>query len=278
MIEHLAATCLGTGTLFASRPDNWGVRCLGAGLLGAAFLILAEPARADQTLNTTDNARIDCIASAKDLTRISLIGDEFASVSKVQPVNALDDFSVVNEPNRGDIYLSVPDSFRPKTLSFFGTSKKGYVYKFACQLAATEAQQIFVSNPAALIKPVAPDSEEAPDTDETAVRLIQAMASQKIVSGYHMERATLIPVHAGDLTVQLIAEYHGVDLVGRILRIANDGTKVIYLADNLIAPATAVALSIANSRLDPHQSTSAYVVMRARKYASGSPPIGQRGK
>src|SRR3546814_7666077 len=94
-----------------------------------------------------DNSRVACVASEKDLTRISLIGDEFASVSKVQPTNPLDDFSVVNEPTRGDIYLSVPEGFRPKILSFFGTTKKGYVYKFGCRIEAIEAQQIFVSNP-----------------------------------------------------------------------------------------------------------------------------------
>src|SRR3546814_13512305 len=94
-----------------------------------------------------DNSRVACVASEKDLTRISLIGDEFASVSKVQPTNPLDDFSVVNEPTRGDIYLSVPEGFRLKVLSFFGTTKKGYFYKFACGSEAIEAKQISVSNP-----------------------------------------------------------------------------------------------------------------------------------
>src|SRR3546814_7571297 len=108
-----------------------------------------------------DNSRVACVASDKDLTRISLIGDEFASVSKVQPTNPLDDFSVVNEPTRGDIYLSVPEGFRLKLLSFFGTTKKGYVYKFGCRIEAIEAQQIFVSNPLAMAKTEAvTESEE----------------------------------------------------------------------------------------------------------------------
>src|SRR3546814_20913295 len=82
-------------------------------MIGAAFLI-AQTARADETVMVEDNSRVACVASDKDLTRISLIGDEFASVSKVQPTNPLDDFSVVNEPTRGDIYLSVPAGFRLK--------------------------------------------------------------------------------------------------------------------------------------------------------------------
>src|SRR3546814_6941108 len=94
-----------------------------------------------------DNSRVACVASEKDLTRISLIGDEFASVSKVQPTNPLDDFSVVNEPTRGHIYLSVPEGFRLNVLSFFGTTKKGYVYKFGCRIEALVYKQIFVSDP-----------------------------------------------------------------------------------------------------------------------------------
>src|SRR3546814_16415589 len=83
--------------------------------------MVSHNAYADETVMVEDNSRVACVASEKDLTRISLIGDEFASVSKVQPTNPLDDFSVVNEPTRGDIYLSVTEGFRPKILSFFGT-------------------------------------------------------------------------------------------------------------------------------------------------------------
>ncbi|MGO4862069.1 TraK domain-containing protein, partial [Campylobacter jejuni] len=62
--------------------------------------------------------------------------------------NPNDDFSVVNEPVRGDIYLSVPDGYARTMLSFFATSKRGYVYKFACRITGNEAAQVFLSNPA----------------------------------------------------------------------------------------------------------------------------------
>src|SRR3546814_7197373 len=74
-----------------------------------------------------DSSQVDCQASTKDLTRTSLVEDEFASVSKISTGNPMDDFSVVNEPVRGDIYLSVPDGFVRSALSFFATSKRGYV-------------------------------------------------------------------------------------------------------------------------------------------------------
>src|SRR3546814_8356058 len=58
-------------------------RCMGAGLVAIAVLLVAQPARADQTIMASDSAQVDCQASAKDLTRISLVEDEFASVSKI---------------------------------------------------------------------------------------------------------------------------------------------------------------------------------------------------
>jgi conjugal transfer pilus assembly protein TraK len=258
-----AAACLAAASaLHASGLLNLRGRMLSGALLAATFAAAASPAFADQTLAVEDNARVDCTASAKDLTRVSLVGDAFASVSKAQAASELDDFNVVDEPTRGDIYIAVPETYRAKTLSFFGTTKKGFVYKFACRIEPIEAQQIFLSNQAALAKVDSPGDEEAPDGDETVVRLVQAMASQKVVPGYHMARSALVPVRAGDLSVQLVSEYQGLDFVGRVIRIENLGSKPAQLSESMIAPAASVAVSIANPQLLPRQVTAAYVVLR----------------
>lgn len=271
MTSTAMGLCLGAGALLLSRLDNRGAQLAGC-VVFAAGLFGATPALADQTLTVEDNARVECVASQRDLTRISLVGDAFASVSKVQPENPLDDFSVVNEQNRGDIYLSVPTGFRPKALSFFGTSRKGYVYKFACRIEPIEAQQIFLANPAAETAAKAVDAEDgdqqAPDLDETAVRLVQAMAGQKVVPGFRMEKAALMPVRSGDVTVQLLAQYRGLDLTGRVLRIENTGKAATELNEAQIAPGDALAIAIASPRLEPHQVTTAYVV--TRRAAPGS--------
>ena len=104
-------------------------RTTGALLIAASAMGFSAPAMAlgDQTLMASDGSQVECSASARDLTRISLVEDEFASVSKINTGNPADDFSVVNEPVRGDIYLSVPDGFARPALSFFATSKRGYV-------------------------------------------------------------------------------------------------------------------------------------------------------
>ena len=253
------------GTVLASRTMCWLSRIAGAALIAVAVFVFAAPAF-DQTLMVADGAQVSCTASAKDLTRISLVGDEFAGVSKINTGNPSDDFSVVNEPVRGDIYLSVPEGFNRQTLSFFGTSKRGYVYKFACRIAGDQAVQVFLSNPAiakADAAEAAPTKVAAASTPEdAAVSLVQAMYANKSVDGYELRQRSLKPVYVGDLKVQMISEYRGEALTGRVLRIENKGTQEKVLTEAQVAPASALAVSIAEPKLAPGRVTTAYLVSR----------------
>lgn len=249
------------GTAFLSRVNCHLSRGMGAGLVSLAVLLTAAPARADQTIMASDSSQIDCQASAKDLTRISLVEDEFASVSKISTGNPIDDFSVVNEPVRGDIYLSVPDGFARAALSFFATSKRGYVYKFVCRIGGDQAAQIFVSNPAIANERAAENGpSETLGTRDAAVELVQAMYSNAVADGYEMRQRTLRPVYVGKLKVQMIAEYRGIELSGRVLRIENKGPAEVELTEGMVAPASALAVSLAESRLAPGKVTTAYLV------------------
>ncbi|WP_188946091.1 TraK domain-containing protein, partial [Polymorphobacter multimanifer] len=78
---------------------------------------LAPPARADQFRMAADNARIDCVASKRELTRISLVGDSFASLNKVATGVPYNDFSVVAVSLKNDIYLSVPETYAAKAIN-----------------------------------------------------------------------------------------------------------------------------------------------------------------
>ena len=268
MARELCVAGAGVGSILASRLD-WGTRWLGGALIGASLIAFAEPAHADQTLMASDNSRVDCVASARDLTRISLVGDEIASVSKLQTGNPSEDFTVVNEPVRGDIYVSVPEGFSPKTLSFFATSKKGYVYKFACRLEGNEAAQVFVANPAIAGDKADERPAAAPVSQEDqAVSLVQAMYASAIPAGYRMRQPVRAPVHVGDLKVQQIAEYRGSELQGQVLRIENKGAKPLTLGDDLIAPSNAIAVTIAEPMLAPGAVTTAYIVSPA--------PVGEQ--
>ena len=235
------------------------LKSAGLGLIAVGVMFTAGPAFADQYRMAGDSARVECVASKKDLTRISLVGDQFASLNKVATGVPYNDFSVVNEPVRGDIYLSVPETYAAKTINFFATSKKGYVYKFACTIGPVEAQQVFVTNPG-LAEAKAREWEAQTPVEETAVRLIKAMATSATVDGYEVRQPNSKPTMVGSLSVRLIAEYRGASMLGKVLRVENKGATPITLREADIAPQGTYAVTIATPDIAPGQGTTAYLV------------------
>lgn len=62
--------------------------------LAASLLALASPALADQFKESADGGTVQCSVSARELTRFALIGDQFASVSKISSGYPYNDFAV----------------------------------------------------------------------------------------------------------------------------------------------------------------------------------------
>lgn len=255
----IGATSIAAGS---TRTHDSLLKPLGFALIAAAIAMVAGPAFADEFVQAVDNGQVACTLSSRELTRISLVGDAFANVSKITSGSPLEDFTVTNEPIRGDIYLSVPLGFTGTRVSFFATSKKGFVYKFACGLGAAEAVQVFVTNPTiATEKPS--DAEARLTPRDRAIRLIQAMTSSAIPDGYQVRQPAAAPIRIGELTVRLIAEYRGGSLVGRTLRIDNRSTKAVTVSPEQISPAGTLAASIAVPELKSGEATTAYVVGQA---------------
>ena len=227
--------------------------------LAASLLGVTSPALADQFKQSADGGTVQCLVSARELTRFALIGDQFASVSKISSGYPYNDFAVTHEPVRGDIYVSVPETFAAARISFFATTKAGYVYKFSCQIDKIEAAQVFISNPA-IAKGDAAHWENQTTRQESALRLVQAMAAQQTIEGFEVSQSAALPSRIGALEVQLIAEYRGAALAGKVVRLANRGTAPMTLAEKNFAPAGALAVSIARATLEPGTSTTAYLV------------------
>lgn len=227
--------------------------------LAVSLLALASPALADQFKQSADGGTIACSVSARELTRFALIGDQFASVSKISSGYPYNDFAVTHEPVRGDIYVSVPETFAAARISFFATTKAGYVYKFSCSIDKIEAAQVFITNPA-LAKGDAGHWENQTTPEEAALRLVQAMAAQQTIEGFEVSQPAALPSRVGALEVQLIAEYRGAALAGKVVRLVNRGAKAMTLAEKDLAPVGALAVSIARATLEPGASTTAYLV------------------
>jgi conjugal transfer pilus assembly protein TraK len=247
-----------TGLARALRRGR-GARSIAAAVSAGGLAMTASPALADQNLLVSDNGTVECVASSKDLTRISLKADKFANVSKVAAPSETEDFSVVFEPLRGDIYLSVPEGYPRKALSFFGTTVKGYVYKFTCNVQSQGAEQIFVANV---------DMEKAGQSEQVAglsdkdrsIELIQAMYRQDAVPGFEIRSQDRAPVQVGSLKVQLVSEYVGLELRGKQLLIENASRKPVDVSDDTVASDGALAVSVTSARLEPGQKTTAFIV------------------
>ncbi|MCW1384620.1 type-F conjugative transfer system secretin TraK [Novosphingobium sp. KCTC 2891] len=258
-MAQLGWGAIGVGAVLAGRPYAITGRPVGAALICLGTLCLAAPAMADQSIPAADNGTVACIASAKDLTRISLAGDQFASVSKISTGNPAEDFKIVNEPMRGDIYLSVPDGFVKPNLSFFGTTRKGYVYKFVCQVRGNDAEQVFVTN-TAIKAEAARDWEVRSSPEDSAVRLAQAMYRSETIEGFEVRQDVLEPVTVGKLEVQQVGEYRGADLKGLVLRVRNTGRGALPLDENMLAAKGAVAFMTPVSELAPGQAAAVYLI------------------
>ncbi len=258
-MERVCIGLIGAGAALAGRPLSIAGRPLGIGLIAAGIALWSAPAFADQNVIAADNGTVQCIASAKDLTRISLQDDQFASVSKITTGVPSEDFKIVNEPVRGDIYLSVPDGFNKPTLSFFGTTRKGFVYKFVCRVEGSEAEQLFVANNA-IASERARDWEVRSSPEDAAVRLSQAMYRSESIDGFDIRQSALEPVMVGKLQVQQISEYRGAELKGLVLRVRNTGREGLALDENVLAARGVVAFMTPVSTLAPNQETAVYII------------------
>lgn len=228
--------------------------------LAIATVAYPSPAHADQFVEAADGAAIDCVLARGALTRIALVNDGFANVSKMASGYPYNDFEVTHEPVRGDIYVSVPQQYASAKVSFFATSSAGHVYKFACKVEGEEASQLFVTNPA-LAKPDAAEWEgAAPTRDEAAIRLIEAMASDAVLPGFRARAELSRPRRTDSLEVQQVAEYEGAELTGQAFTLRNLGYAPIELSSEREAPAGALAFAFGRDALAPGESTQAFLV------------------
>jgi conjugal transfer pilus assembly protein TraK len=269
MTPIFAYGLMASGAAVASRWCHLS-RGLGAAMIVAGAIALSSPAWADERVLARDNSEVSCTVSKSGLTRVSLKDDRFASVSKLTTGVESDDFTVVNEPTRGDIYLSVPEGFSRQRVSFFGTTAKGYVYKFACRLGGDDAQQVFVENKD-IVGDNAPQVAQATSPQEASASLVQAMYQSASLDGFDILPSQTDPVMVGTLKVQMISEYRGAALAGRVLKIENKGRQPVALGEGTIAPSNAIAVSVANPQLKPGEATTAYIVTPAG-LANGARP------
>ena len=74
------------------------------------------------------------------------------------------------------------------------------------------------------------------------------------------KQLTVSSAGVGDLEIQLIADYRGSALAGKVIRLANRGRKPLTLAEADLASSQTLAISIAQPTLKSGESTVAFIV------------------
>jgi hypothetical protein len=92
------------------------------------------------------------------------------------------------------------------------------------------------------------------------VRLIQAMAANRPVSGYLVSQPSSATRQAGNLTLTLLSEYRGPRLVGRAVRVQNRAAAPVRLQESDLAPPGTLALTIEQPELGAGEATIVYFV------------------
>jgi conjugal transfer pilus assembly protein TraK len=233
----------------------WRVFALALGLVCASIPVSSW---ADERLQVADGGEVPCTLSLHGITRISAVGDAFVTDIKRSAGDGNAEFSVANEGMRGDIYVSLPDGYSGRGVSFFAITRKGFVYKLQCSVMDMPSQQIFIENPQA--------QEGAASVNGSAweqpLLLVKAMGEGRPLPGYSASTGPAQPVFVGPAQVQIVSVYTGTTYVGKRIEITNVGRSTITLTKEEIAPPGHVVFSMSQWTLKPREKATAYVVIR----------------
>jgi conjugal transfer pilus assembly protein TraK len=217
-----------------------------------------------------DNGTVHCEASAKDLTRISLKDDQFASVSKVQAPILPTIFRWSTSRCAGHLPLRRQWLFQADDLLLRDDAQRLRL-QIHLRRRRLDARQVFIAN--ADVEHPRPVGEQWPaglSAQDASSRLIAAMYAQKPIEGFDITWRALVPVNIDALVVQMVGQYVGASYTGKLLKITNRGAKPAVLTEDKVAPADAIAVSITNPRLAPGEATTAFIVQRSAD-AGGQP-------
>lgn len=196
-------------------------------LMAASALI--APAEAQQLLEATDGEVVSGYVSATGVTRLSFLGDAASSVQMGQGGDG-PGFSIVHEPAKGDLYLTLVrdprQGERASAASFFVTTREGFTYQVELAARDVPSTQISIRNPEIALK--AAQAKASADPQEVRiVALTRAMWSGLTADGYRIERPYQRERVAGSLRLSVNAVYEGRDLTGRVLTVRNNTPGVV---------------------------------------------------
>ena len=223
-------------------------RTILSSLAFAAAMI--APADAQQLLEASDGQVISGYVSATGVTRLSFVGDAAASIQMGQGGDG-PGFSIVHEPAKGDLYLTLVRDprrgERASAASFFVTTREGFTYQVELAAREVPSTQISIRNPEIALK--AAQAKTASDPQEVRiVTLTRAMWSGLTIDGYGIERPYQRERAAGSLRMSVSAVYEGRDLTGRVLTVRNNTPGAVSVDEALFMAPGVLSVTLKGKR------------------------------
>lgn len=224
--------------------------------LALMIFICALPAQALQIHTVVDDAQIKAKISAKETSRITLVGDRvkqfFINQGRIL---------VERDEIKGDLYVTPTAFFQNKDINLFVTSEQGKT--FSLLLVPTEMPSATISlKPTGANNNLAKAWEKESSYENTLVQLIKSMATGVVPKGYQVKSSPRNQFKFNDeaLKVQAITQYTGSKFTGYVLYVRNTKKEKLKLKLSDLAHINPLATAIEEQKLYPKMKTRIFVV------------------
>lgn len=230
-------------------------------ILTLLLCVFVMPAQALQIHQAMDDELIKAKISAKETSRITVIGDRIKQffVNQGRLV-------VEKDESKGDLYLTPTEFFKDKDISLFITSESGKT--FSLSLTPTEMPSDTIAiKPSNHNNSVAQTWETETPYEEALIKLVKAMHQGEIPKGYQVNvvRASGFGVRGEKkktYEIESATQYTGSQLQAYAVTVKNSSKEIIELKGSDFNDLHPLAIAIEQNKLCPTLKTRIFVVTR----------------
>ena len=250
-------------------------------LAGAAIAAVVSGAALAAPVIARDG-RFEADVSARQMSRISIVGEKIASVRKLDEPGG-PQLIVETDEASGDAFIAFDGDVAGRAFSAFLTTESGKVVQAVLRPAPGEAQTVLVrlegvppgppaaaaraeTTPAGLSMPPVGANATGPSSpyQERLVQFVRLMFNDQDAEGVTRRVTGAAPMKAGPFTVRQVTAWDSAGLHGRVLYVTNIGKaeEVVRLEAFLVERVYAAATS--HERLRPGEQGRVFIVEELR--------------
>lgn len=251
-------------------------------ILAGAALVAALSSTAHAGPVIARDGRFEADVSARQMSRISILGEKIASVRKLDEPGG-PQLIVETDEASGDAFIAFDGDVAGRAFSAFLTTESGKVVQAVLRPAPGEAQTVLVRLEGAPAGPqqAAPKVEIAPmglstptigasapgaasSYQERLVQFVRLMFNDQDSEGVTRRVTGAPPIKAGPFTVRQVTAWDSAGLHGRVLYVTNIGKEeeAVRLEAFLVERVYAAATS--HERLRPGEQGRVFIVEEQR--------------